>query len=1271
MFPRQDEHRAQMKLISEYLNVLQKPEIELMTVADKQVDGSCLWLTDRPSFRDWFEGPESYGELDPFDMKYTQDVPRYFWLSGKPGTGKSTSAGHVIRYLEECNCDCSFYFFKHSDQVGSNIAELLRSLAYQMADVSFEVRQSILMMAREGEYYNKDDYHTIWRTFFLTRICRTAFRRPHYWVIDALDECHKYATLFQLLSKIDKRFPLQVFLTSRPSQFIQRLFLQEKIPVLEEQIKTEDSLKDIKLFLQANTRFLPVEDGSACSDLITQILQKCNGCFLWAAVALRELETIHSVEQIRDVLRNVPAEMDDLYTRILENVLAVPSNVEFAKSILRWTVCAVRPLTTEELKQALYLDISHVVPRLESVIESICGHLVYVDNQSRVQVVHETVRVFLTREGFTSEFAIDRRKENSRLAEVCLAYLSGKDLETSRTRRGKTVGQPTNRSIFASYASAHFSEHLANSSSAVDAPLILLDLFLKSNVLTWIEIIAATGDLSPLTRTAKNLRSYLDRRAKYRSPLGTEVQAVDAWANDFVRLGAAFGRNLLASPASIHFLTPPICPPKSAIYRNFANYPRCLKVLGLSDEEWDDRLSSISYSGEQVLSIACRDSFFAVGLSNGSITLHRSTTLEDVRKLTHGEPVRHLEFATLNTFLASSGPRKVLLWNVRTGTQLWAVDIRVQLQVMSISFTEDDSTLMLATKENHIAFFRAADGSKLDDCPFHDMSEGEEIKYHHPPWNAQFSRELGLLAISYRNRPITLWDLENRTFLGQFQKDGSEGVYPAPQVNSIAFNPNFELSLVAAAFNDGDLVVFNPWNLNQLALFEITVQVLAASPDGKVLATGDAHGLVHLFNFETLRPMYRITTYDYGIKDIVFNSSGLRFFDIRGDHCNVWEPSILMRRDSSDDSSSEPYSEEIPPSTLIVDAKPWDDDRTITAIVDHHGGDVLFCGREDGSVAVYEVKTGKVMHELCSHAKMVSIRLVSWNSHTNTLISADASSRFTARKIFRTSTGVWQAESPILDKRASQAIVQILISPNGKELLVSTASYDEVWSLEGNRLGSAHFPHRVAWSWITHPSDPSHLLLVEGAKIHIYEWSQFGKVSRVEGISLGIDGGVDFPMTEVVSSRQGGNICIRFSRAPEGSGLPELELWNTSQVHLKAEETRPIASYETLAGGIKAIVGVYRSLLLFLDVNGWVCSINIGSVRQEQDYTKHFFIPFTWHSVGELVFRTTVRGSVVFARRDEIVTFHGGIDFAEKITFSQEPIVSVSGPSQRRKSTGM
>jgi hypothetical protein len=91
---RQDE----MGKLSRYLGLKERPGVDLADAIDHLTEGSCSWLTDRPSFHQW---------LDDFDAS-----PRYFWLRGEPASGKSTLAGHVIKHLEDCNRDCSYFFFK-------------------------------------------------------------------------------------------------------------------------------------------------------------------------------------------------------------------------------------------------------------------------------------------------------------------------------------------------------------------------------------------------------------------------------------------------------------------------------------------------------------------------------------------------------------------------------------------------------------------------------------------------------------------------------------------------------------------------------------------------------------------------------------------------------------------------------------------------------------------------------------------------------------------------------------------------------------------------------------------------------------------------------------------------------------------------------------------------------------------------------------------------------------------------------------------------------
>jgi WD40 repeat protein len=556
----------------------------------------------------------------------------------------------------------------------------------------------------------------------------------------------------------------------------------------------------------------------------------------------------------------------------------------------------------------------------------------------------------------------------------------------------------------------------------------------------------------------------------------------------------------------------------------------------------------------------------------------------------------------------------------------------------------------MATTSNHVAQWNVSNGAALDVCPFWDP-EDEQAEYKRPPWQAQFSTELNILAVGYRQRPIALWDLEDESFLGQLRKSTTSS-FLEPRIAALVFNPNPEINLMAVSYQDGELVTYDPWSQRQQASVNTVAQILAASPDGKTLAAENGCGTIQLYDFETLRLMYSITAEDCHIRAIAFASNSLRFFDVGGSHCNVWEPSVLVRRVESDDDYSEACSEEVPNTAKLVGAKLWDDSLTITAIANHHDEKFVFCGRENGSVVLFDTKTGKPAQELYSHAKDVAVSLLEWNQQGCVLASADVSGRFTVRNITRGISGSWQARELMIDYRMDQAIRQILLSPSGKQLLVSTALSENLYSIEEKlirhlkRIDST--TQEMSKKWINHPSDRASLLQFDGPVARIFSWSSLEELSAANGISLNVSD-IELPLTDLFSSSQGQNICARFSAPRCSRGSSQLRLWAASTLHSNTDMVTYQANYVQLAAEIKAIVGIYKTLLLFLDHNGWVCSVDIESARTEKSYTKHFFIPYAWHSGGDLVFRCTAKGAVVLVRRDEIAVFHRGLDFEDKV----------------------
>ena len=1264
LLARKEEEQFEMRRLSQYLSGADRPEADLVVVLEKKLPGSCQWINGKLSFQDWEDG--------------LGDAPKCYWLRGEPATGKSTIVAHTIDCLEQRSRECSFFFFKHGDATSSTVASMLLSIAWQMASLHSIIREALMKLYSDEEIFDKCDERSIWQKLYLARIFHAKLKHTQYWIIDALDECSNPNVWFPLLAKIPERFPLRIFVSSRPYISFERMFAQDRISTTVENIERENSLADIKMFLEARSHYLPLQTETARRDLLKHILEKSNGNFLWTSLTIQELEATTSEEQVLKVLDSVPEGMDDVYSRILSRLSATPRNVDLARTILRWVVCATRPLSVEELQEAIKLDIRETPHNLEKDAGTICGHLIYVDNKQRVQVAHQTVRAYLIRDGLPSDFAIDCPQTHSRLAEVCLKYLCGDEMKTSRHRRGAATSRILKRSAFSAYANMQFSEHVARASSAIGDPITALHSFLRGNVLTWIEFIAVTQELSPLTQTAKNIKIYLERRPKTRSHLIQELRNVSAWASDIIHIVARFGNPLLKHPSSIHFLIPPVCPPESIIHKTFKDYPKSLDLVGISQREWNDQLTCIIYPKSRAYCMASCANRFAVGISDGSVRIYHETTCQEILQLIHGESVRFLALSSSGTYLAAAGRKKIKMWDLVTSTILFtftAPDI-----LLAIEFDSAGTILMITTRTELMISLQVADGEEADRVQFSDIFEDDQVdenhkqrpsklasSYRRPPNLTVFSTELNLLAVGYRARPVTFWDLSDCTYVGQLWRTSDEFQLA---VIALAFNTNMDINLVAAAYQDGSILIFDPWTQHKCGdTGPVGALTLGVSPDGTVLATADFVGTITLFDFETLRVLYKISSLEQSIRQVMFNSSGLRFYDIRGDRCSVWEPAILVRRNNVGDDSSLDFSEEIPSAPEIATNRILDEQLALTALVSHHDGETIICGRENGSVATYSSKTGQPTQELFSHRTKTGIHLLEWNEAATLLTSVDRASNVTLRKIRVDSSRKYVVTDPIFNHRSTFPARQALTSLDGKRLLVSTAAADELWDLEAGSLAGSHAvtKARSAWKWINHPSYRDRLLLVSCDGFKIFDWNSFSEVSGSEGIVLAPLADIDLRSVHVMLSPRVQNLYIVRTTSKTTSSSPtDLRIWLLKSISAETKSIDCLANYDELAKDVKTIIGCYRAQLVFLDHHGWVCSIDMDSINVAQkSFTRHFFIPFQLQGIaGHSLMLVTSRGAIALGVGDELAMFHNGLEFKENVGLGGTPPVSAK-PSMR------
>ncbi len=159
-----EEYRTQIGLLRGYLDTSDRHEDDFANQHDIKATGTCQWLEEREDFQAWrdvFE--DSLGEK-------RNHVPQFYWLSARPGVGKSVLAGHIVAHLQTFHLDCAYYFFHHGHKSGEVLSGLFSSLAYQMALSNAKFREKLTQLKDDGVEVDKDDELSIWRKLFLNGI---------------------------------------------------------------------------------------------------------------------------------------------------------------------------------------------------------------------------------------------------------------------------------------------------------------------------------------------------------------------------------------------------------------------------------------------------------------------------------------------------------------------------------------------------------------------------------------------------------------------------------------------------------------------------------------------------------------------------------------------------------------------------------------------------------------------------------------------------------------------------------------------------------------------------------------------------------------------------------------------------------------------------------------------------------------------------------------------------------------------------------------------
>ena len=537
-----------------------------------------MWILERPEFELWMHS-------DPNDA-----TTRILWLTGVPGAGKTVLSSFVISRCSEASdkqpsTPTLYFFFKMTDSDKNSVIAVTRSLVYQLYLLYPANLYADILSLRDGGGKDKAlSDQRLWELF--VKHARTMNNLTI--VLDALDECDGVEVLLRRLINILDCCRVKIFLVSRREESI--ALVLEVYPHIV--ITHGDIEADINSYAKAEIAKVPRFRGKPIEkEMVSALSSGHGGMFLWAYLMVQELKELGTGPQVRKALEKLPRGLDDMHENIITRLNATlhPAHRQLAIKILKWIVCAVRPLRLVELQEIMRFDFREGRSSTrqsaddddflysEKDIELACGALVLTRNGT-LQLIHLSTKEILLRkppqmlpEDPRLDFYVDAPRENPYMAVLCVAYISShlddiKSLprpNSSRLRFTKETADFTHLvkdSPFIDYASISWQVHLMDGEINLELESVLCrcqDLLTYDWTMSWIELCVSLHQdgIWTMERSCNETISWADYGSvPAESSCHKAIAFLWAWSNAVLLITNEYSHVIKDYPYEIHYL---------------------------------------------------------------------------------------------------------------------------------------------------------------------------------------------------------------------------------------------------------------------------------------------------------------------------------------------------------------------------------------------------------------------------------------------------------------------------------------------------------------------------------------------------------------------------------------------------------------------------------------------------------------------------------------------------------------------------------------------
>ncbi|KAL9630203.1 MAG: hypothetical protein Q9204_004840, partial [Flavoplaca sp. TL-2023a] len=434
-------------------------------------DGTCHWILDsntevrrKPwsNFRKWLENESGV-----------------YWISGKPGAGKSTLMKYIVN--EDLTSQLlanwergtdllvvTFFFWHTGSPLQKSVEGLLRSLLYQIADQWPGLVG--LLDARNGTGSGETEVSKTLRLpewteqRLMSLLKRFLERKPGSITvcafIDGLDEfIGDEDTLLDIIRFFSKSSRCKICVSSRPEQVFRHEFqLCPKLRVQDLNRQDIERMIDQRLLPRLTAHRATSKDTGYLNKIVDSLIARSSGVFLWLDLVIKDLikglRNEDTLEELQSRIARTPATIYGMYSRSLTNsgphyletalkylhVILTANEVKTMSTVLSLALIQPEPwdfITRHELEYFISPRFRFICDRVETRLVSRCGNLLDIEESNcggidcdplvsynrRIQFTHRTVAEFL-REEYKLYF-LDKSSSAEAAAQVARGKIGG------------------------------------------------------------------------------------------------------------------------------------------------------------------------------------------------------------------------------------------------------------------------------------------------------------------------------------------------------------------------------------------------------------------------------------------------------------------------------------------------------------------------------------------------------------------------------------------------------------------------------------------------------------------------------------------------------------------------------------------------------------------------------------------------------------------------------------------------------------------------------